>query len=321
MTHQPADAIWLNKVGGLLLGGALGDALGAPFEGSPEVDPRRLDRLLASEAMLRWTDDTALQLAFAEHLAHQAAEPVTGAEVDEDRLAVAFARTWQAEPWRGYGANPPRIFEAVLAGSDWRTEARRSFGGRGSLGNGGAMRAAPAGALPGGLTRVGAAARRSAAITHAHPVGQDGAAIVAVAVHVGIHQALPGDVAPKLVLQHCGRAATTAELRDAVGAAGAVPEDADPAEVARQTGNGIAAHEAVGAALGAALRHPDDPLAAILFAVRMGGDTDTVAAIAGSIVGAWTGASAIPEGLLTRIEQRTRIQTVAARLAGSTRAS
>jgi poly(ADP-ribose) glycohydrolase ARH3 len=180
------------------------------------------------------------------------------------------------------------------------------------------MRAAPAGVLPGGVARVSEVDRRSAAVTHAHPIGQDGAAVVAVAVHVGLHAAPPGEVAPEPVLDHCGRAATTAELRDAVAVAGAVPSIADPAEAARRTGNSIAAHEAVGAALCAVRRHPDDPLAAVLFAVRMGGDTDTIAAVAGSIVGAWAGASSLPQALLERLEHRQRIERVAVRLAAAT---
>lgn len=314
MTEQRNGDAWLDRLRGLLLGGALGDAMGAPFEGSADIDSRRLDRLLESDEMLRWTDDTALQLALAEHLA----DYLPADDVVDDELAAALARAWQAEPWRGYGANPPRIFAAVLSGADWRTEAGRSFGGQGSMGNGGAMRAAPVGTLPGGLPEVSILARRSAALTHTHPVGQDGAAVVAMAVHVGVRQDLLGQVAPQPVLHRCARMTTTAQLRGAIFAAMSVAPDTDPADAARRTGNGIAAHEAVGAALCAARRHPDDPLAAVLFAIRMGGDTDTIAAIAGSIVGAWSGAVAIPERLVSRIEQRSRIEAVAARLADAT---
>jgi poly(ADP-ribose) glycohydrolase ARH3 len=113
MAEHSTDAAWLDRVRGLLLGGALGDALGAPFEGAAEVDPSRLDRLVESDDPLCWTDDTALQLALAEHLADSGADD----EVDDDELAVVLARAWQAEPWRGYGANPPRIFASVLAGA------------------------------------------------------------------------------------------------------------------------------------------------------------------------------------------------------------
>jgi ADP-ribosylglycohydrolase len=50
----------------------------------------------------------------------------------------------------------------------------------------------------------------------------------------------------------------------------------------------------------------------------MGGDTDTVAAMAGSIVGAATGARALPSDLLARLEDRVGIEQVADALAART---
>ncbi|MGY2004984.1 ADP-ribosylglycohydrolase family protein [Blastococcus sp. SYSU DS1024] len=310
-------ARWEDRVLGLLLGGAVGDALGARFEGSARVPPDELHRSLTSDGMLRWTDDTALQVALADHLADLGAD-----DLDQDALALSFARTWEREPWRGYGANPPRIFAAALAGRDWRSVARDSFDGSGSLGNGGAMRAAPVGTLSGGPERVAEVARRSAEITHAHPVGQDGA--VAIAVTVGHLLGTPPGAPPPVdaVLAACRRHLSTAQLERAVAAVASAARSALPEEAAATTGNGITAHEAVGAALCAALPRLEDPVAAVVFAVRMGGDTDTVAAMAGSIAGAFAGARAIPEHLLARLEDRERIESVAHRLAaGSGRPS
>ncbi|HEX6233047.1 MAG TPA: ADP-ribosylglycohydrolase family protein [Jiangellaceae bacterium] len=60
---------WRRRVRGCLLGGALGDALGAPFEGRPVVAPDELRAWVDSDRPLRWTDDTALQVALADYLA------------------------------------------------------------------------------------------------------------------------------------------------------------------------------------------------------------------------------------------------------------
>ncbi|HEY6933357.1 MAG TPA: ADP-ribosylglycohydrolase family protein [Marmoricola sp.] len=314
MVDEPTEeAVWHDRVLGLLLGGALGDAVGAPFEGALQVHPSHVDRVLAGPEPLRWTDDTALQVALADYLAAHAGD----AEVVDDDLVMALADAWRADPDRGYGPNPPRIFAAALAGDDWRAHVRGAFGGGGSLGNGGAMRAAPVGVIPGGVRRIAEVARRSAAVTHAHPVGQEAAAAVAVAVHWGL-RARQRPEGPEEVLAYCTAAVSTQELRNRLRAVRSVVGCTDPREAAMQTGNGVAAHESVGAALTAALTHPDDPVAAISYAVRMAGDTDTIAAIAGSIVGAWTGAQALPEGLVGRLEDRARIQDVAARLAAST---
>jgi poly(ADP-ribose) glycohydrolase ARH3 len=305
---------WEDRVLGLLLGGAVGDALGARFEGSQRVPPGEFRRLLTSGATLRWTDDTALQVTLADHLADLGED-----DVDQDGLALAFARTWEREPWRGYGADPPRIFAAALAGQDWRSVARESFNGSGSLGNGGAMRAAPVGTLSGGPDRVAEVARRSAEITHAHPVGQDGAVVIAVAVHHLLRTA-PGDPpAIDEVLEACSRQLSTPELERALAAVPAAARSTEPEEAADRTGNGITAHEAVGAALCAALPRLRDPEAAVAFAVQMGGDTDTIAAMAGSIAGAFAGAGAMQERLLGRLEGREWIQDVAQRLARSRR--
>jgi poly(ADP-ribose) glycohydrolase ARH3 len=302
---------WLDRVRGCLLGGALGDALGAPFEGSPRVTEQQVTHHLRSSVALTWTDDTALQLATADYLA--------GLEdwrsFDDDEHARALARAWAREPDRGYGSSPPSIFATVLDGGDWRAAARTAFSGTGSLGNGGAMRAAPLGALPAAPETTGALARRMAAVTHAHPIGLDGAVLVALTARtlLRLPRSVPPD-APRLVGE-CGPHLRTTEVGQALLALPGTVQMADPVEVARITGHGVSAQEAACAALAAFLHHPEDPVAAIAFAVRMGGDTDTIAAIAGSLGGAAAGASALPRALLERLELLDRIEDVAMRLA------
>ncbi|WP_194288500.1 ADP-ribosylglycohydrolase family protein, partial [Ornithinicoccus halotolerans] len=138
MTGPTALPAWTDRVTGCLLGGALGDAVGRPFEGSAPVPAPAVKEVLAG-GELTWTDDTVMMLTLAEHLAGLPSWQA----FDEGALARAHARAWQAEPWRGYGASPPAIFRTVLAGADWEAAAAGLFGGDGSLGNGAAMRAAP----------------------------------------------------------------------------------------------------------------------------------------------------------------------------------
>lgn len=310
---DPELTAWRRRVRGCLLGGALGDALGARFEGLPVVDAHELRAWVDSDRPLRWTDDTALQVALAGYLAgleHPSA-------FDDDRLAKSFATAWKADPHRGYGANPPSIFRTVLAGGSWRQAAGSSFGGTGSLGNGGAMRAAPVGALPGSSAQIAEFARRQAAITHAHPLGQDGGALIAVAAYQAFKAALDG-VNPDAILAGCAAEVTTSAFRDAVDRVAGSLDVAEPVGVAAVTGSGIAAHEAAPAAVAAFLHHPSHPVAAITFAVAMGGDTDTVAAMAGSLAGAAAGDGSLPERLLLRLEDRERLTRVADALAERT---
>lgn len=288
---------------GALLGTALGDAVGAPFEGRRRVEAGQVERWLAADGPLVWTDDTAMTLGLARSLVAR------GGRVDPQHLGDVFAADFRAEPWRGYGPGPPRVFAAAERGTPYREAAGALFDGSGSFGNGGAMRAAPAAVVArGDPTTAATLAREQAAVTHAHPLGRDGAALVALAVGaLATAGGTPAAEAVGAVLDHLAtdamrRAATTALELGPRGETGAV---------VRALGNGIAALEAVPAALAAFLGAPDDPRAVLTAAVRLGGDTDTIAAMAGALVGARAGADRLPPALLERLEARAAITAAA----------
>jgi poly(ADP-ribose) glycohydrolase ARH3 len=304
---------WVERATGSLLGTACGDALGAPFEGFPTVVPEAIDRWCGDGRPLVWTDDTALALTLAEHLvAHDRT-------VDQDVLAADFARTWAGEPHRGYGVGAVSVFRQIELGVAWQVAAGELFGGHGSFGNGGAMRVAPV-AFPAGaaapLADVAELARRSAAVTHTHPLAQDGACAQALAV------ALAARSEPAVTLDVDEFVATIAshvessELGDRLRTvAGLCRDRAAPEEIATAVGHGITALEAVPAALAAFLRHPEEPAEAITFAVRIGGDTDTIAAMAGAIAGARCGEQGLPPAWSRRLEAAAYIEQLATRLA------
>lgn len=68
---------------------------------------------------------------------------------------------------------------------------------------------------------------------------------------------------------------------------------------------------AVPAAILAFLRSPDNPQRTLEFAVHLGGDTGSVAAMAGTLAGARCGASRLPAHLVSRLENGPRIIDVA----------
>src|SRR5918993_12991 len=166
---------------GCLLGHAVGDAVGAPVEGMPATaiwyDMGGARKLVDNPPVeqLTYTDDTQLTIAVAEAL-------LAAGAADEQALCDAFAANY--EPGRGYGQGARRIIEAMASGGDWRLLARTILPG-GSLGNGAAMRAAPVGLLfHDELDRVAEQAAASARPTHLHPIGIEGAQLVALAVAV-----------------------------------------------------------------------------------------------------------------------------------------
>ena len=149
-----------------------------------------------------------------------------------------------------------------------------------------------------------------ARVTHAHPRGQQGAALLAAAVAV-VASGRPVD-ARRLVdsIAHIANDPALADqLSRLPGLTGASPADA-----ARALGHGIAAEEAVPAALQAFCTHPDDYRGAVTYAVAMGGDTDTIAAMAGGLGGARVGRGGIPETLVARLEAGERLAALGDRL-------
>jgi ADP-ribosylglycohydrolase len=273
-----------------MLGLALGDALGAVHEGG--LLARLTWRVLGigKGRLLRYTDDTEMALVLTRSLA-------TRRGVDSDALAREWAE--QARWTRGYGRGTLRLLARVRRGEDWRT-ANRSVFRSGSYGNGAAMRAAPLGLWfrddPEALTD---AARLAASITHAHPLGIEGGVLVAHATAM----ALRGPLDLVALRERCVEEAFRSRLEAAVS-----PMDPDAAR--RRLGNSIRADESVVTALHAATRF-DEFLPMIEWITAVGGDTDTIGAMAGAVYGARHGIASLPVDLLARVEARGDIDSAA----------
>lgn len=300
------DGALHDRFRGALLGTAVGDALGAPFEGAAQVSVATLEALADGDEPLRWTDDTHMTVATAESLAGAGA-------FDGADLAERFVTEHAREPWRGYGTGPPQVFAAIRAGASWDEPARQLFGGSGSFGNGGAMRAAPAGLLHHRDIHAAAQlARRCTAITHTHELGLQGGALQAAAVAWLVScRATPDRDAVSALVDDLRALAPAEEFQAQLDALADLPADSTAEQAAARLGNGIAAVEAVPAALWAFLRHPGSFPEAVRAAVLMGGDTDTIAAMAGALSGSFLGAHAIPEQWLGRLEAAERITALA----------
>jgi ADP-ribosylglycohydrolase len=80
-------------------------------------------------------------------------------------------------------------------------------------------------------------------------------------------------------------------------------------------GGGWIAEEAVAMALYCVMRHPDDYITAVRLGANITGDSDSVASIAGGILGARLGTAALPADWLERLENRAGLVDVADRLA------
>ncbi len=286
---------------GCLLGLALGDALGAPHEGGPVE--RALWRLIGTtrSGRRRYTDDTQMSLDLAESL-------VERKRFDAEDVAIRFARSYR---WsRGYGPGASRLLKRIRAGVPWR-KANRSVYPAGSFGNGGAMRAPVVGLFCWrDRDRLLDAARRSAEITHAHPLGVEGALSVAAATSTALAtrdwRSILGSAAAPCGSSEFVRRFSTA--RKWLEASVAPP----PNEVRVCLGTGITATESCVTAVYVGLRFVERPFSDLLaFVADCGGDVDTVGAMAGAVWGACNGARNLPERALDSLEDRERIASLA----------
>lgn len=295
-----------------LFGSALGDAVGAPFEGRRRIDHAEINRWLEANATLRWTDDTHMALVLARTL-----RDAPGA-LDQQRLGDAFAAAYAAEPWRGYGAGPPQVFALARRGTPYVEAAGSLFGNTGSFGNGAAMRVTPVALAAGGdEVRAMALATRQAQVTHTHVEAVDGAVFVATALCHLVR--VPGGRADIRAALHeaCQLLAGDAIRIEIQSVLDLDTQGGDVLAAARDRGTGVAARESVPAAVAALLRG-HDLIGTLVAAVELGGDTDTIAAMAGALAGALYGQDALPPQLVARLEAREEIGELADALLAST---
>jgi poly(ADP-ribose) glycohydrolase ARH3 len=288
---------------GCLLAGAAGDILGANLEfwSREEIQREygRVDRFLDSDArpLGMFTDDTEMTLALAVSLIERGA-------LDSEHCATTYARFFVSEPRRGYGPAVSQILGMLCAGADYRTTGRAVYP-EGSYANGGAMRIAPVGLAFRNVEDpvLRQAVKAALLCTHVHPDAVDGAFIQARAVSelARLSDAAGLDVTEFLSdLRSRARSAVVKEKLGIVLEARVHDWSDDDLLSSVCTPNPygkqfqIHAAEAAACALWAFAGSPHDPEECIIRAVGLGGDTDTVATMAGALAGALHGTSWIP---------------------------
>lgn len=290
----------LARYRGCLLGLALGDTLGAPHEGGP------LERLLwrligrTRDGRLRHSDDTAMALELAQSLLE-----CRGLDADDAARRHAAGYHWS----RGYGPGAAKVLKAIRAGQPWPAASRKVYP-QGSFGNGAAMRAAVIGLYcPHDAERRAELADTAARITHAHALGRDGARAIAEAVALALSD---GDAVA--VLTAVGSRLSPPWQPRLQTAHDWLTRQQQPAarDIRKQLGNGIAAIDSVVTAIYLALAYRDDDFDALLTAaIALGGDVDTIAAMAGAIWGAYRGDRALPAPALGLLEAAATLSATA----------
>ena len=289
-----------DRMAGVLLGTAVGDAIGLPREG---LSRRRSHRMLGSgplhHALLfgrgMVSDDTEQTCFVAQALLRHGEDP--------ERFARHLAwslRWWLLRLPAGVGFGTLRAVLKLWLGFSPATS------GVGSAGNGPAMRSAIIGAcLRHAPAKLAAFCNASSRLTHGDPRAAEGATAIALAAALAVASDA-GSLVPAQVLQQLRHHLSGRELLEHLTLAEQLLQQrAAPAELCRQMGlergvTGFSNHT-VPVALYCWLRSPDDVRRAVESVVLLGGDTDTTGAIVGALAGATTGAGGIPQEWLAGV--------------------
>ncbi|XP_063978442.1 ADP-ribosylhydrolase ARH3-like isoform X2 [Diachasmimorpha longicaudata] len=333
-------AILRQKFRGSILGALSGDCLGSAYEGDPPMTPgntvilqKRFDTLEGVDfkaPVIPFTDDSAMTRDISQSL-------IDKGDLDLLDLAKKFVKSFYQEPNRGYGAGVIVVFEKLRGNkfTDLEGPAREQFNGQGSLGNGAAMRVSPVSLFcHNNYDRLVNMARRQAMLTHTHKDGINGAILQAIAIEKTISldpnqkldtKAFIDDLIDKMndiekddeeFLEREESVvkpykAQLTRMKKMIKKSVKNSKRLDVEEVVINLGTSLRAVHSVPTAIFCFL-YAQNPIQgintenpfrrAIQYAMTLGGDTDTIASMAGAMAGAYYGDGRINSNMLTHCE-------------------
>jgi ADP-ribosylglycohydrolase len=281
---------------GAILGLAVGDALGAvnEFRPWPAIlqDPVREMRSWGTYAPGTWTDDTEMAIEVSNGLIN--APDAANFPCVLDSIAACFS-TWfrSHDPGRAPGstclAGTSKIHRALLNGGRRKKGVWKKSGIK-SNGCGAVMRVAPVGlAYPNSEVLRTTVAEWQARMTHNHIEASDSSVIMAHIVANATKGPLVDIIMDAAASVSEGR--TSALVEQAIAAA---LDHQDPQHVLNEW-RGWDSATALAGSIFCALTYPGEYKQAVLAAVNSPGDSDSLGAITGAIIGARLGESAIPQ--------------------------
>ena len=306
---------------GALTGLALGDALGMPTQSMSPAQIRRCygritglrdavaeQPIAPSVSAGTVTDDTEQALILAGLLIDG------GGRIDPHQLADALLRWEDDMRARGsldlLGPSTKLALEQVRAGADPHCTGRQGTT------NGAAMRVAPVGiafSVNAHGDALARAAQASCLVTHDTRQGFEAAGLIAAAVSAAIDGADAAsalETALSFVSAHpeeghwTEKASVGARARLALETSRGLQGDALAEHLRTCVGTSVESAESIPCALVIVHEFARRPLAGLCFAAELGGDTDTIAAMAGAILGA-SAPDLLPVELVDQVLERS----------------
>jgi ADP-ribosylglycohydrolase len=337
---KPGSRRTLEHFTGCLLGGAVGDALGAPVEfhsiqfirnkyGSAGITD--YDAAYGRRGAI--TDDTQMTLFTADGLLRAITrQRHRGICHPASMIHRAYIRWLRTQDEQSHAHFPQDKVDGWLIGVEG-LHSRRAPGNtclsalRGkevgemqrplnnSKGCGGVMRVAPVGLVVEDEKHAFSLGCQAAAITHGHPSGYYSAGcFAAIIYHLMSGRSLPETIELALRILEGPENDEHEECAEAVHQAVALWRDGGlkpSPEVIERLGGGWVGEEALAISLYCALASQDDFARGVLLAVNHSGDSDSTGAITGNLLGLMLGVGAIPEKWLSELELRAEIEAVA----------
>jgi ADP-ribosyl-[dinitrogen reductase] hydrolase len=266
------------KIYGCLLGGAIGDCLGGPYEGGKPTSE------FSIHSNWNLSDDTQLSLATCEAISRSG-------EVDPTTIAATFSTWFKESRLSGLGASTFKAVSELSHGGHWALVGRK---GEMAAGNGAAMRAAPlAFCLDPKNKEQRTLIRDVSRITHHNEEAYAGALAVVAAVRAAYDGTWRGGFE---LLPHVIESLPDSSLRDRLIKISGIDISVPLLQIAEQFGCTGYVVESVPFALCGAQRLSTVGFIGVLKElVSAGGDADTNASIAGQIMGTYLGQSQLPQ--------------------------
>ncbi len=266
----------IERIAGALYGAAAADAVGSSFEGLM-ADESRIPQMQGggqfSLAAGEITDDTLMMLALLETYAE-------AGYFSRDIFLRRMILTIRERP-KTFGNTTKTLANLVEMGCFPKASAAvvdRLFGSRT---NGSVMRTLPVGLVASSAEEAADEARRVSAFTHADPEAADACAAVSSAVYSLIHGKSKEEVLNEVPSKYLeGELWPSVDALDATRCAFCI------------------------------FRDGESYLDVVTKVCRLGGDTDTIGAIAGGLCGALYGIGDVPKEWIEVLEVRERIEDV-----------
>jgi ADP-ribosyl-[dinitrogen reductase] hydrolase len=280
-----------DRVRGCIIGGAVGDARGGPFEG------QRGPVQFRESARWAISDESQLTLATCQAI-------IEAGRVSPEHIADRFLQWYRMRRITGVGASTLKALRDLDAGQHWALAGAK---GERAAGNGAAMRIAP---LAFCLDTKDEDDRRLlrdvCRITHQN----EEAYVGALAVVTAIRSLAFGHSTPTDLLEAVLSNLPDSRVRDRINELNTLSESI--AGVAAKFGSSGYVAESVPLSLYAArfiARYQFDEI--LRMVIEAGGDTDTNASMTGQLLGTWIGASQIPERLIHSLPNVQDIERIA----------